>query len=195
MGLFDTPLPPRPSPPEKDPAENTVNDMSSTNEEPTLRSSTQRLFFFRRKDGTEERNLLPQLSRSLESEIGCDYKVTDSIVQNLVSQTNCHPEDAAWALEACRGDITEASNRISIARRILRDEMEDRSERMDKAVLVLSNATTTSAQQELVDFRRKLQLQEQKRQRDDYFSGGKADAEWLPRPHPKPINDEPWFTG
>jgi hypothetical protein len=56
-----------------------------------------------------------------------------------------------------------------------------------------SAASTT--QQELETFKEKLKLQEQKRKRDEYFSGGKRDADWLPQTNPKPLDDEPWFTG
>mmetsp|Transcript_68668 Transcript_68668/g.199211 ORF Transcript_68668/g.199211 Transcript_68668/m.199211 type:complete len:130 (+) Transcript_68668:122-511(+) len=52
----------------------------------------------------------------------------------------------------------------------------------------------TSSKKELDEFREKLKKQEQKRKRDEYFSG-KPDADWLPIQNPKPLDDEPWFTG
>jgi hypothetical protein len=40
--------------------------------------------------------------------INGDYEVTDRLVVNLVSKTSCKPLDTCWALEACKGDISEA---------------------------------------------------------------------------------------
>lgn len=180
MGLYDNPLPPRPVPsPPDDTGDKDDLDL------PTTTTSSQRLFSFR-ANGTEERSLLPQLSRALTSGIECYYEVTDRKVQNLISKTNCHPEDAAWALEACQGDMTEAWTRISTARRILLNQGDTRSptEKAQSAEL---------AREELEAFKAKLKVQ--KRRRDEYFSGGKADTPWIPRPNPRPIDDEPWFTG
>jgi len=182
MGLYDTPLPPRPPP--EEPSEN--KDDQEDLDLPT--TTTQRLFSFR-PNGTEERDLLPRLSRSLTSGIGCYYEVTDRKVQNLVSKTDCHPEDAAWALEACQGDMTEAWTRISTARRLLLLQQEEARSPSEKA------KSAQLAREELDTFKAKLKLQEQKRAREEYFTGGKADTPWLPRPNPKPIDDEPWFTG
>ena len=62
-GLYDTPLPP---PPER------RND-ESNNEENDTSVEVQRLFQFN-LDGTEQRDLLPRLSRSLDSGIGCYFE-------------------------------------------------------------------------------------------------------------------------
>jgi hypothetical protein len=35
----------------------------------------------------------------------------------------------------------------------------------------------------------------QKRDRDELFQGGTKDQQWLPKENPKPVDDEPWFTG
>lgn len=182
MGLYDTPLPPRPSP-KDDPS--SKDDDDDDDEEPL--PSAQRLFRFN-LDGTEQQGLLPRLGRSLESGIGCYLESSDRKVQNLVSKTECHPDDAAWALEACRGDITEAWTRISTARRMMLNRKDVRSveEKADSAA---------STRDELETFKEKLKRQEQKLKRDQYFTGGKPDGEWLPLPNPKPIDDEPWFTG
>lgn len=180
MGLYDKPLSPLPSP-QGQPSDESGHDDES------IPPTAKRLFDFD-MDGREKRNLLPRLSRSLESGIGCYFEASDRIVQNLVSKTDCHPDDAAWALEACKGDITEAWTRISTARRMLLNQNDNRS----PAEKVESSAI---AKLELDSFREKLNEVERKRKRDEYFSGGKLDAEWLPRQNPKPVDDEPWFTG
>lgn len=189
MGLYDTPLPPRSSSPhDDDPSSDGEDD--DDDEEATAASppSTPRRLFQFNADGTEQKGLLPRLKRSLESGIGCYFETSDRKVQNLVSKTECHPEDAAWALEACRGDITEAWTRISTARRIMLNLNDDRSAEEKEE-------SAASAREELEAFKEKLQQQEQRRMRDEYFKGSKPDAEWWPQTNPKPIDDEPWFTG
>ena len=64
MGLYDTPLPPRPERRNED--DNNGNEDDSSLE-------VQRLFQFN-VDGTEKRDLLPRLSRSLDSGIGCYFE-------------------------------------------------------------------------------------------------------------------------
>lgn len=186
MGLYDTPLPPRPSPQDDDPPNNGDSNEDEDFIEPAM---MQRLFSFN-MDGTEKRNFLPPLKRSLDLGIDCYFEASDRKVRNLVSKTDCHPEDAAWALEACRGDVTEAWTRISTARRQLLqqgDPIQPGSLEADYSSLL--------AREELDDFRAKLKEQERKRRVADYFSGGQRDEKWLPQENPKPIDDEPWFTG
>ena len=149
-----------------------------------------RLFRFN-KDGTEARNLLPRLSRTLESGIDCYFEESDRVVQNLAERANCRPVDAAWALEACKGDVTEAWVCISTARRTLLEKKTNPS----GPGSLKSEVSSLMAQNELEMFKEELKEQERIQKRKDYLSGGKPDEEWLPRSNPKPIDDEPWFTG
>lgn len=176
-GLYDTPLPP---PPER------RND-ESNNEENDISVEVQRLFQFN-LDGTEQRDLLPRLSRSLDSGIGCYFEESDRLVQNLVEKTECHPEDAAWALEACKGDITEAWTRISAARRQLLDDTNGIGGLFSEVSELIAENEFEIQKEERMETNRQSQ-------REEYFKPSKPDDEWLPINNPKPIDDEPWFTG
>jgi hypothetical protein len=170
MGLYDKPLPPRPPP--REPEKNGDDD------DDAAFPIQQRLFEFD-INGREKRDLLPSLSRTLESGIGCDFEASDRLVQNLVEKTECHPEDAAWALEACKGDITEAWTRISTARR----------------QLLNSNEENRPSLQEQFEVRLKRDQEEKDRKKWGAFAPGKPDEQWLPIENSKPVDDEPWFTG
>lgn len=191
MGLYDTPLPPRPpkreDPKDKKPVE---EDDEDDDEDSVI---TERLFTIG-KDGKEIRGLLPRLRRRLESGVACYFEPTDRLVQNLVGKTSCRPEDACWALEACEGDITEAWMRISTARRMMLNksrnslllEEDDDYDQDDYDMEVLD---------EYQQRKKDLQAESKKRNRDEYFTPSKPDAQWLPIKNPNPVDDEPWFTG
>lgn len=189
MGLYDDPLPPRPPPRRRrssdDPSIDNDDDDDNDLEEAT--EASQRLFIFT-PSGKEVHNLLPSLGRRLDRGIECYYEISDRLVQNLMDKTSCHPQDACWALEACKGDLTEAWTRISVARRMqLNQSRKENGVNID--ILELEMEEEFQEQKE----RRK---EEQKRKDvDDFFRGGTKDDPWLPRPNPKPVDDEPWFTG
>lgn len=178
MGLYDQPLPPRPSP-------RNSNNSGGDDEEEEDSFEAQRLFAFN-TDGTEVRGWLPRLSRTLESGIDCYFEATDRIVQNLVSKTDCHPEDAAWALEACKGDITEAWTCISTARR---------QQLIGEDDSLSSEVSQLMAENDFEILKEERMEQERKRKRDEFFKSGTPDEDWLPTNNPRPIDDEPWFTG
>ena len=180
MGLYDTPLPPRPERRNED--DNNGNEDDSSLE-------VQRLFQFN-VDGTEKRDLLPRLSRSLDSGIGCYFEESDRLVQNLVEKTDCNPEDAAWALEACKGDITEAWTRISMARRQLLD-----GTNYNDMGGMFSEVSELMAENEFEIQKEELMEQDRQRKSKEYFEPSKPNDDWLPIKNPKPIDDEPWFTG
>lgn len=169
-------------------------------------------------NGREARDLLPPLSRNLESGVECYFEVTDRQVQNLAQKTACHPMDAAWALEACKGDVTEAWLAITTARRLLLNEQQEEEEEEDfdaELFSMLSANKEAVPEEELLseeddeDFEeRKQRLKKERRDAitkqaiTDAFDElkGKADGDWLPTPKNKkpfepPIDDEPWFTG
>lgn len=169
MGLYDHPLPPRPPPPEED-------------DDDFIEESSVRLFSFD-TNGNEINNLLPSLGRRLDKGVDCYFEPSDGKVRNLVEKTGCHVRDACWALEACRGEMTEAWTRISAARR-----------------MQLDNSTTDDWDELAVEerFRQvkaKRKFQQEKRKESNYFQGGKPDENWLPTNNPKPNDDEPWYTG
>lgn len=185
MGLYDnTPLPPRPEPGDGKKKVKKEND-----DQPFLYAPVQRLFAFQ-TNGKEKRDLLPPLSRPLESGISCYLERSDRLVQNLVSKTACHPEDAAWALEACKGDSTEAWTRIVMARRTLFDIPNEPGSKMSAEVSELM------AEDDLEIFKEQLKELDRNDRRNQFIYGGTPDEEWLPgRQNAKPIDEEPWFTG
>ena len=178
MGLYDDPLP-------QPPADGMPKKRTSQDDDFIEETST-RLFQFG-EDGKEVNGLLPPLGRRLDKGIACYFECSDRLVRNLVQKTSCNVDDACWALEACRGDMTEAWTRISYARRMR-----------------LMNPTTTTsgnAEWDASAIEKRFQEIKQKRLKEDkqseinFFQPGKSDENWLPRPNPRPIDDEPWFTG
>lgn len=163
--------------------------------------SVSRLFVIE-KDGREARDLLPRLSRTLESGVECYFEVADRQVQNLARKTACHPMDAAWALEACKGDVTEAWLAISTARRLLLNEQEDEEDDFDAELfeMLQQNKELLQDDEEGFDERKERISKEEKEQArkqamKDAFNGLEPDADWLPTKNPNPVDDEPWFTG
>lgn len=185
-----------------------ANDKNSKKENKSQNdhlSSTPRMFEFN-KDGTEVRGLLPRLSRTLDSGVDCYFEQTDRKVVNLSQKTACHPMDAAWALEVFRGDTTEAWLAISTARKMLlnqQDMDEEEEEDFDAELFEMLSANKEMIEEdEEEDYEeRKERLKKEKRLQDikqatkDAFLGGEVDGKWLPRDNPKPVDDEPWFTG
>lgn len=181
MGLFDT-LFPQPS---EDEFFNSTIDNAKVPSKPPMK----RLFSFR-FDGTEKNDFLPCLSRSLDSGLGPLVSLTDDNVETLATDVGCLPEDAAWALEACRGDVAEAMTRILNAQKLTLERRKDPQQQTARSTKKV-NANETLGQ-----FREQLQKQEeQTRKRVESLSGGTPDADWLPMTNPKPVDDEPWFTG
>jgi biotin-(acetyl-CoA carboxylase) ligase len=43
--------------------------------------------------------------------------------------------------------------------------------------------------------KRKLRSETGQRRREEYFKLSKPNDDWLPIKNPKPMDDEPWFTG
>lgn len=80
----------------------------------TTPSSLPRMFVFR-ADGTEHRSLLPDLDRSLAYISASYYEPQDPDVVELLKDTACHPDDACWALDACRGNLVTAKLHIVLA--------------------------------------------------------------------------------
>jgi hypothetical protein len=195
MGLYDSPLPPRP-PSQKEPRSKRDAILPETEEEidsGDISVVLDRLFSFG-KDGKEARALLPPLKRRLDSGVSCYYEHNDRLVLSLVDKTSCHPDDACWALEACEGDIIEAWTRISTARRMILNQSHNGQLLQEDA-----DYDEEDYKVELIDeFQRRkknVAMETKKRQTADYFTPSAPDAQWLPTKNPKPVNDEPWFTG
>jgi len=183
MGLYDTPLPPRPPPKEED-------SNSDDDDDPPPEAITHRLFQFA-TNGREVNGRLPPLQRRLDSGVACYFEATDRLVVNLVDKTGCAVEDACWALEACRGDLTEAWTRISTARRthLLQQKQQAEDDDYD------SDEYDLQVLDEFERRKRKLRDETDERRRAEYLKLSKPDDPWLPTKNPKPIDDEPWFTG
>jgi len=192
MGLYDTPLPPRP-PPRDDGKKKTNDDDDDYEIESSVTETQQRLFQFG-VDGKEVNNRLPPLKRRLTSGVDCYYEPTDRLVINLVDKTSCAVADACWALEACRGDITEAWTRISLARRMLLQRERESSLRNDDA-----EYDPDDYDMEVLDEfearKKNLRNETEERRREEYRKLSGPNDEWLPIKNPKPVDDEPWFTG
>ena len=195
MGLYDDPLPPRPTPTVREDAD--VSDEDNDNLEtedtttPIALELSEPLFSFDRKTGKEVQNLLPPLGRRLDLGIDCYFEAGDRKVQNLVAKTNCRVDDAAWALEACKGDVTEAWTRISVARRLALEK------KRQKQTAEAGDAwDALDIYQEFQKRKTARKEQERKRSMQNFFGSSEKDAKWFPgKENPKPIDDEPWFTG
>ena len=196
MGLYDKPLPPRgvTTPRNDDDGKNNNSgddkddddDDDNDNDKPY---QVQQTIFEFNMDGTEVRGFLPRLSRTLESGMDCYFEETDRLVLNLVDKTECHPQDAAWALEACQGDMTEAWTCISTARRQILIGG-------DNVGLLSSEVSQLMAENDFEILKEeRLKRERMIQRRDDAFIKGVPDADWLPTKNPKPIDEEPWFTG
>lgn len=219
MGLYDTPLPPRPPPRDDDKDDgDSVEDKDRDNVDATSKelpvsarqSAPQRLLFEFNAKGAEVQELLPPVGRRLDSGSGCYYNTEDRTVVTLAEQTTCAPEDAAWALEACKGDRTEARTRIAVAQR-KRLELDAMASMATKPSspdnTETKNVTPDYLQQVKADLQSLMveeEFQERKAERlreaeikkeSDRFFPEKADTPYLPIENPKPIDDEPWFTG
>jgi hypothetical protein len=200
MGLYDRPLPPRPPPPppprrgpegEEPEAEDGEDEVGT----PQQQVTEQRLFRFD-ATGREVRDLLPRLKRRLDAGVPESYyEPTDRSVTNLVDKTGVAPVDACWALEACGGDVTEAWICISAARRTLLDasrtvqllEEDDGYDEQEYEEWMAEQYQAQKDAQKEEDRRRKRR--EWMKPVDD------PDQQWLPMDNPRPVDDEPWFTG
>ena len=215
MGLYDTPLPPRfPSPRDEDNSskkkknqqhQNDGNNDTDNDVVTTTTKNLPKLFAFS-SNGTECHNLLPSLGRRLDRGIGCYYETSDRIVQNLAEQSFCHPEDAAWALDACKGDVTEAWTCISVAKRMAleqvttttttsssdQDNSNDDSEFLKQ---VKADLYDMMLEEDFQEMKQKRIQDDIERKRKEKFLLSDKDSSWLPKANPKPIDDEPWFTG
>ncbi len=178
MGLYDRPLPPRPPPLNNDEDDDDDED-DDEDEDAIIVAVSSQLFQFNAL-GQEVNDLLPPLRRRLDKGIACYFEPQDQMVQNLIDKTSCSVEDACWALEACQGDLTEAWTRISVARRTQLNQ----NERMED--LAQQFAQQKQARLEKEKTRQRLERMKQRT---------KPDTPWLPISNPKPIDDEPWFTG
>jgi urease accessory protein UreE len=189
MGLYDDELPPRP---QKDVSKQSPRQSSSLqgNKEPLPVVSALRLFQCN-ATGHEINNRLPVVT-------GKRWHVpSDSAVKALLQQVpRVHVDDACMTLDACRGNMSQALECIAAAQE---------QPRAVQPIQSASSMSLSSMEQELIRQRvaqasqqQKLQrsqaLQEQVRQ-DAMRRAANADQQWLPGKQPRPVNDEPWFTG
>ena len=206
MGLYDKPLPPRPAPrddnnddepPADEFKDNEIDFIDTTQESPLL--------FNMLPSGKEANDLLPELDRYLTSGVGCYFEVTDRVVLSLAENANCHPQDAAWALEACRGDPTEAWTRIGVARRVgymklnqlpaVDDNVDWDAELFSLLNTDQSNVIRPLGKDGIQDRKDEIAKDNVKRATKDFFKPGNPDDSWMPGTKPGPVDDEPWFTG
>uniref|UniRef100_A0A7S2YNG9 Uncharacterized protein n=1 Tax=Entomoneis paludosa TaxID=265537 RepID=A0A7S2YNG9_9STRA len=149
------------------------------------------------ESGKEVNGFLPPLGRPLNSGVDCYFESADRLVQNLVEKTGVNIEDACWALEACKGDLTEAWTSISIARQLNlnADRVPRTNDNDDEEEDWDGDSYDRAMQKQFEKLKENRITNDRKRRARDYFKGGEPDEEWLPRKNPKPLDDEPWFTG
>lgn len=225
MGLYDTPLPPPPSDDfinefqeskRKKQFEKWNPDTEDQANDPE--EQMQRAILFQFDDlGREKLGILPNLGRNPNLGVESFYEPTDSLVRQLLRMTRCHPDDACWALEANKGNVMQASIAIALAqRKVLNDSValpdgKDVDWDQDlKALLAQQNRNVTPGELGMdfenegyslgldgLEERKKSLLQrERKSEAKKWTQGGTPDEQWLPgKPNPKPVDDEPWFTG
>lgn len=194
MGLYDKPLPPRPAPDEnRDRDEDFIRD----DQLPTLFSITNK--------GREVNRLLPNLARWPKSATDFKFPQSHPKVLQLVVQTSCHWEDASWALEAHDEEMSLARMAIDGAQKraleegiALPKDQEIGSVDWDDELFQLLQTPEKDRVQPMgsdgKDQRRQNKIDEQKKGPPKWFDG-KPDEPWLPGAPPRPIDDEPWFTG
>jgi len=201
MGLYDSPLPP---PPPDDFAdkkrkiskrfvENNVDgDDTNDDGDSDFTTSSSILFNFN-ENGVEASGILPSLGRN-PSLVPCFYEPEDNVVRSVVRMTRCHPQDACWALEACKGNIMEASVAIALAQR----------NALNSQVALPSDFKDVDWDEELKQcfdggLRERTEALKRREQLNNFkkmLEPGKPDEDWLPgSPNSKPLDDEPWFTG
>ena len=93
-------------------------------------------------DGTEVNGLLPPLGRRLDLGIGCYFEESDRPVRRLqyMVADDLHYTDACWALEACRGNPTEAFMRIAAAKRFKKRQEQEPQQDLNRRVVVDLNS-------------------------------------------------------
>jgi len=216
MGLYDEPLPPRPAPipnnkkksnsrsrHRSEDEDDNEDDDNDSEENAASGAVSQRLFSFT-PTGKEVNDLLPNLGRRLDSGVECYFEATDRKVITLVEQTGANVDDVCWALEACRGDVTEAWTSISTARR-----MQLIQQRASASASGGSGSNHNDPlappqdldlmelemEEEFAERKEERRQRQQQQDREEFFRGGTPDQPWLPRKNPNPVEDEPWFTG
>jgi len=219
MGLYDSPLPPPPPDDFEETYRQAKRDRQYNKWNPDdidLDEQLQRpkLFYFDDK-GRDKLGILPTLGRNPNLGIESYYEASDSLVRQLMRMTRCNPEDACWALEAHKGNVMDASVSIALAQRqTLNDKValpdQDEVAKTDWDGELSSLLESTKSKDLGEDFEnqgysvgldgledRKDFLK--KRARSDeikkWIVGGLPDQDWLPTKNPRPVDDEPWFTG
>lgn len=165
--------------------------------------------------GDEVNDLLPSLGRNMKIGIPCYFEPTDKKAQIVADKASCNIEDACWALEAHKGDIVESVISISMARRKVLNESvalpgKEEVENTDwdgELKSLLSSSTKKLGDDEFendanpIGFdgtsdERQIALERRRfRKAAKNFMKSEKDQQWLPKENPKPIDDEPWFTG
>jgi hypothetical protein len=232
MGLYDTPLPPPPPDDFADSAKRKKSerfvsnngDGDDANDDDDSDATSSTLLFYFNENGEEDSGVLPSLGRN-PTLVPCFYEPTDNVVRSVVRMTRCHPQDACWALEACKGSIMEASVAIALAQRnalnsqvALPSDVKDVDwdEELKKLITNSNNNNKqnpkTRSVEDWQNFEQEgysigfdgglrertedLKRREQRNKLKKILEPGKPDEDWLPgSPSPKPLDDEPWFTG
>jgi hypothetical protein len=164
----------------------------------------QQPLFTMKSNGREAQNRLPPLSRRLDRGIDCYFEETDALVQQVIQSTRCCASDAAWALEACQGNLAEAERFISLAQlqrieelatseSVANPEKDDPEWNLDSKFNLTSTNEANNQDDELFSsytpiIRSSPNQPMRKEKIDD-------DIPWLPTKNPRPVDDEPWFTG
>jgi len=231
MGLYDSPLPP---PPPDDFAEKYKKSKQSKKKQFWISKDDEdgededsppaTILFYFDDSGQELSCILPPLGRN-PFLVSSFYEPTDNLVRSVVRMTQCHPQDACWALEAFKGNVMDASVAIALAQRKTLNKRaalpsEENKIDLDDELKNLTNRASANDKQNpetrtpeewrvfeqegyslgndggLQERKKSLSNRERSNEIKRLLEPGKPNEDWLPgKPSPKPLDDEPWFTG
>ena len=179
--------------------------------------NTARLYQFDEDTGKEVNGLLEPSSDVFTSTTWCEMvkhieaypRLDDSQVLLVAEKTKCHPIDADLALCASKGDTMEAMVAIGLAQRSQlnasvmlpsKEEVEGKVD-WDEELRKLNKEKAGEVGRSLGLDGEESRKEAKKRKlfRDaakSALSESDPNQQWLPgKSNPKPVDDEPWFTG
>ena len=177
--------------------------------------NTARIFKFD-EDGNEVNGLLTPSSEVFTATTWCEMarhieaypRLDDRQVLMVAEKTKCHPVDADLALCAAKGDTMNAMVSIGLAQRFqlnaavsLPSQEEVQGVDWDDELRKLNNEKSGEVTRSLgLDGEEKRKQQKNRKIIRDSakssFTQSDPDQQWIPgKKNPKPIDDEPWFTG
>lgn len=190
MGLYDTPLPPRPAP---------RSNSGNNDPQPEDNDDSVDDEFMNRNKIENNEPLPPQKGR-----VSPKYEEQDPKVAGIVRGLNVPWEDAALALEANEGNFNEAWMAVSNQKQKTIGENVTVPKASgidwDKEFAVRSSITKSirpPGKDGIKNPNRETAQERFKRGVKEYFTKSERTGaqDWLPQKNPTPDEDEPWYTG